>query len=60
MSHLSDAQELMSIGYIKVANDHINFAKYLISYNLDSEEEMTEEELDDIWIKVVSKVNNDK
>jgi len=30
MSHLSDAQELMSMGMTKEANRHINFAKWII------------------------------
>ena len=31
MSHLSDAQELMSFGEFEEANERINFAKFILS-----------------------------
>ncbi len=49
MSHLSDAQELMSVGAKDLANRHINFAKRLIIMYDDTRVEMTTEELNEIW-----------
>ena len=36
MSHLSDAQELMSFGEFEEANEHINFAKFILSRYRDN------------------------
>lgn len=49
MSHLSDAQELMMIGGIAQANEHINFAKRLLLKYANTDEEVSTEELDKLW-----------
>lgn len=49
MSHLSDAQELMMIGGIVQANEHINFAKKLVLKYVNTDEEVSAEELDKLW-----------
>lgn len=49
MSHLSDAQELMTIGGIAQANEHINFAKMLVLKYVDTDQEVSTEELDELW-----------
>lgn len=49
MSHLSDAQELMMIGGIAQANEHINFAKRLVLKYANTDEEVSTEELDKLW-----------
>lgn len=49
MSHLSDAQELMTIGGIAQANEHINFAKKLVLKYVNTDEEVSTEELDKLW-----------
>ena len=43
MSHLSDAQELMSMGMTERANRNINFAKYIIG---KCREDMMDENFD--------------
>lgn len=51
MSHLSDAQELISTGFqgrLK-ANIHINFVKQLVLTYPDTSIEVEEEELNKIW-----------
>lgn len=49
MSHLSDAQELMMIGDIAQANERINFAKMLVLKYVNTDEEVSTEELDKLW-----------
>lgn len=49
MSHLSDAQELLEIGYKVQANKHINFAKRLVLKYVNADEEVSTEELDKLW-----------
>ena len=49
MSHLSDAQELMMIGGIAQANEHINFAKRLVLKYVNTDGEVSTEELDKLW-----------
>ena len=49
LSHLSDAQELIAIGFLAKAQTEINFVKYLLSKAKDNlQEEYTWEELDEI------------
>lgn len=50
MSHLSDAQELLSIGMREEANKQINFAKrLLIKFKDNINQEVNEDELNKIW-----------
>lgn len=49
MSHLSDAQELMTIGGMAQANERINFAKKLVLKYVNTDEEVSTEELDKLW-----------
>lgn len=66
MSHLSDAQELMSMavgfgtvssGYVSVkkrsADTHINFAKQLILTYPDTSVKVSENELNELWNKQI-------
>ena len=50
MSHLSDAQELLSMGMSEEANKRINFAKLLlIKFKDNINQEVSEDELDKIY-----------
>lgn len=49
MSHLSDAQELISMNYISEANIHINFAKRLLIKYFNQDINVSEEELNQLW-----------
>ena len=49
MSHLSDAQDLIMMGGISQANEHINFAKRLVLKYDNTDEEVSTEELDKLW-----------
>lgn len=51
MSHLSDAQEMMSQNNLVWANDHINFAKYVILRNRDLNKEI---DADELWLEFVN------
>lgn len=51
MSHLSDAQELLSVELYKQANDKINFAKQLVLAYPDTSIEVSEKELNKLWRK---------
>lgn len=54
MSHLSDAQELISCrGLSLQAHDHINFAKQLVLTYPDTSIEVSENELNEIWDKTI-------
>lgn len=47
-SHLSDAQELLALGQLKLANREINYAKAILFKHPDTTEEVEEDELDAI------------
>lgn len=50
MSHLSDAQELLSMGMSEEANKRINFVKrLLIKFKDNINQEVSEDELDKIY-----------
>ena len=49
MSHLSDAQELISMNHISEANIHINFAKRLLIKYFNKDINVSEEELNQLW-----------
>lgn len=50
MSHLSDAQELLSMGMSEEANKRINFAKrLLIKFKDNINQEVSEDVLDKIY-----------
>lgn len=50
MSHLSDAQELLSMGMREEANKQIDFAKrLLIKFKDNINQEVNEDELNKIW-----------
>lgn len=49
MSHLSDAQELLSMGMSDEANKRINFVKRLLIKFKDISQEVSEDELDKIY-----------
>ena len=51
-SHLSDVQEMISLGESKDANLRINFVKMLVR---DERTEMTESELNELWRECVEK-----
>lgn len=51
LSHLSDAQHLMKVGYIDEANTHINFVKLVALAYDDTTERVETETLDKIWEK---------
>lgn len=56
MSHLSDAQELMTMcdeDERRYANKHINFAKQLVLTYPDTSIEVSENELNEIWDKTI-------
>ena len=52
MSHLSDAQAMLDFGLQKEANAEINLAKAILLAHPNTEEWTTEEELNEIAIKV--------
>ena len=49
LSHLSDAQELMNMGFRDKAYDHITFAKRLVVDYPDTKKCVSEKELNDLW-----------
>lgn len=57
MSHLSDAQDLLTYGLgvqgKRSALERINFAKQLVLTYPDTSVEVEEEELNEIWRKVI-------
>lgn len=56
MSHLSDAQELTKYIYVEKrgqARDEINFVKQLVLTYPDTSVEVEEEELNELWRKVI-------
>lgn len=54
MSHLSDAQELISCrGLSLQSHDHINFAKQLVLTYPDTSIEVSENELNELWKKTI-------
>ena len=52
MSHLSDAQAMLDFGLKKEANSEINLAKAILLAHPNTEEWTTEEELNEIAIKI--------
>jgi hypothetical protein len=52
ISHLSDAQELISMGQVDEANKHINFSKRIIMRYGNIKGSISEEKLDEIWSKM--------
>ena len=52
MSHLSDAQAMLDFGLKKEANSEINLAKAILLAHPNTDEWTTEEELNEIAIKV--------
>jgi hypothetical protein len=57
MSHLSDAQQLVNIGLIngKGVHNHINFAKALLLNYPNTDVDVEEKELNELWQKITSK-----
>lgn len=57
MSHLSDAQELINMGLIngKGVYNHINFAKALLLNYPNTDVDVEEKELNELWQRVTSK-----
>lgn len=53
MSHLSDAQEMNSVGMGGYGYDHINFAKQLVLTYPDTSIEVSEKELHELWKKTI-------
>ena len=53
MSHLSDAQEMNSVGMGDFGHDHINFAKQLVLTYPDTSIEVSEKELNELWHKTI-------
>lgn len=58
ISHLSDAQELLSMALnleqaVDEANKQINFAKHLLLKYPDTSVELSNEELNEEWHKVI-------
>lgn len=51
MSHLSDAQELIQMGYVEKARREINFVKHLLFKYPNTEIEVPQEEIDEIYLK---------
>lgn len=49
LSHLSDAQELMDMGFKDKAYDHITFAKKLVIEYPNTDKYVSEEELNNLW-----------
>jgi len=54
-SHLSDAQELMGLGFRKEANSQINLAKAILFKFPDTDKYVEEEELDEIANEVFNR-----
>lgn len=50
LSHLSDAQELIQAGYIEKAESEINFVKRLLLKYPDTEMEVPQKEVDEIYL----------
>lgn len=57
MSHLSDAQELVNMGLVnsKGVHNHINFAKALLLNYPNTDTDVEEKELNELWQKITSK-----
>lgn len=57
MSHLSDAQELVNMGLVNVkgVHNHINFAKALLLNYPNTDVEVEEKELNELWQQVTAK-----
>lgn len=57
MSHLSDAQTLIQIGLYKSieVQNHINFAKALLLNYPNTDVDVEEKELNELWQRVTSK-----
>lgn len=53
MSHLSDAQEMESVGMAEFGRDHINFAKQLVLTYPDTSVEVSEKELNELWKQTI-------
>lgn len=58
MSHLSDAQELISMGYTQAANKEINFVKLMTHQYHNLEVEVAESELNELWSKLEDSFGN--
>ena len=52
LSHLSDAQELMNMGFKDKAYDQITFAKKLVIEYPNTDKYVSEEELNNLWSKL--------
>ena len=52
LSHLSDAQELINMGFKDKAYNQITFAKRLVINYPDTEKYVSEKELNDLWSKL--------
>lgn len=52
LSHLSDAQELIRMGFKDNAYDRITFAKKLIIEYPNTDKYVNEEELNNLWSKL--------
>lgn len=53
MSHLSDAQEMESVGMAEFGRYHINFAKQLVLTYPDTSIEVSEKELNELWKQTI-------
>ena len=53
VSHLSDAQEMNSVGMGDHGYNHINFAKQLVLTYPDTSIEVSEKELHELWKKTI-------
>ena len=51
-SHLSDAQELLTLGQTRLANREINYAKAILFKHPDTTKEVSEDELNAICDKI--------
>lgn len=60
MSHLSDAQELVNMGLIsgKGVHNHINFAKALLLNYPNTDVDVEEKELNELWQRVTSRLKD--
>lgn len=54
-SHLSDAQELLELGFRKEANSQINLAKAILFKYHDTDMEVEERELDEIAYQIFNR-----
>ena len=54
VSHLSDAQEMNSVGMGDHGYDHINFAKQLVLTYPDTSIEVSENELNELWKRTIN------